>query len=59
MENKMKHFWHILLFYYRKGKNAVRTRKKLREVYMEIWLSFINTQKFEQLHRIKDTLFEK
>ncbi|KYN43832.1 hypothetical protein ALC56_01701 [Trachymyrmex septentrionalis] len=27
MESEKQHFWHILLFYYRKGKNAVQARK--------------------------------
>lgn len=33
METEKQHFRHILLFYYRKGKNAVHARKKLSEVY--------------------------
>ena len=32
MESDKQHFRHILLFYYRKGKNAVQTRKKLSEI---------------------------
>ncbi|GFX48630.1 histone-lysine N-methyltransferase SETMAR [Trichonephila clavipes] len=35
MESDKKHFRHILLFYYRKGKNAVQARKKLTNVYGE------------------------
>ncbi|GFX08716.1 histone-lysine N-methyltransferase SETMAR [Trichonephila clavipes] len=35
MESDKQHFRHILLFYYRKGKNAVQARKKLTEVYLE------------------------
>lgn len=35
MENQKQHFRHILLFYYRKGKNAVQARKKLCDVYEE------------------------
>ncbi|GFT25303.1 mariner Mos1 transposase [Trichonephila clavipes] len=35
MESDKQHFRHILLFYYRKGKNAVQTRKKLTDVYGE------------------------
>ncbi|GFT83159.1 histone-lysine N-methyltransferase SETMAR [Trichonephila clavipes] len=35
MENDKQHFQHILLFYYRKGKNAVQARKKLTDVYGE------------------------
>lgn len=35
MESEKQHFRHILLFYYRKGKNAVQARKKLSDVYGE------------------------
>ncbi|XP_078051534.1 histone-lysine N-methyltransferase SETMAR-like, partial [Augochlora pura] len=31
MENNMQHFRHILLFYYREGKNAIQARKKLTD----------------------------
>ncbi|GFW28276.1 mariner transposase [Trichonephila clavipes] len=35
MESNKQHFRHILLFYYRKDKNAVQARKKLTDVYGE------------------------
>ncbi|XP_047370408.1 histone-lysine N-methyltransferase SETMAR-like [Vespa velutina] len=35
MESNKQHFRHILLFYYRKGKNAVPARKNLSNVYGE------------------------
>ena len=35
MECKNEHFLHILLFYFRKGKNAAQAAKKLRDVYGE------------------------
>ncbi|GFY23755.1 mariner Mos1 transposase [Trichonephila clavipes] len=35
MERDKQHFRHILLFYYRKGKNAVQAGKKLTDVYGE------------------------
>ncbi|GFX83066.1 histone-lysine N-methyltransferase SETMAR [Trichonephila clavipes] len=35
MESDKQHFRHILLFYYRKGKNTVQPRKKLDDVYGE------------------------
>ncbi|GFU90751.1 histone-lysine N-methyltransferase SETMAR [Trichonephila clavipes] len=35
MESDKQHFRYILLFYYRKGKNAVQARKKLTDVYGE------------------------
>ena len=33
MECKNEHFRDILLFYFRKGKNAAQAAKKLRDVY--------------------------
>lgn len=36
MENQSEHFRHILLFYYRKSKNAVQAIKKLCAVYWDI-----------------------
>ena len=35
MESRNRHFHHIFLFYFRKGKNAVQAAKKLRDVYGE------------------------
>ncbi|GFX16005.1 histone-lysine N-methyltransferase SETMAR [Trichonephila clavipes] len=35
MGSDKRYFRHILLFYYRKGKNAVQARKKLTDVYGE------------------------
>ena len=35
MECENEHFRHILLFYFRKGKNAAKTAKKLHDVYGE------------------------
>ncbi|CAK9827579.1 Histone-lysine N-methyltransferase SETMAR [Anthophora retusa] len=35
MESEKQHFRHILILYYRKGKNAVQARKKLADVYGE------------------------
>ena len=29
MEEKMQHFWHILLYYFKKGKNAIKNTKKI------------------------------
>ena len=28
MEEKKQHFWHIMLSYFKKGKNATETQKK-------------------------------
>ena len=34
MEEK-QHFWHIMLYYFMKGKNATETHKKICAVYGE------------------------
>ena len=39
MEILDSHFRHILVYYFRKGKNAVKARKKLYDVYGEISLT--------------------
>lgn len=46
MESDKQHFRHILLFYYRKGKNAVQARKKLTDVYGEGVLTVRQCQRF-------------
>ena len=28
MEESMQHFWHIMLYYFKKGKNATEMQKK-------------------------------
>ena len=35
MEEKKQHFRHIMLYYFRKGKNATETQKKIYAVYGE------------------------
>ena len=35
MEEKKQHFWHIMLYYFKKGKNTTETHKKIRAVYGE------------------------
>ncbi|GFU77563.1 histone-lysine N-methyltransferase SETMAR [Trichonephila clavipes] len=44
MESEKQHFRHILLFYYRKGKNAVQARKKLADVCGEDALTICQCQ---------------
>ena len=31
----MQHFWHIILYYFKKGKNATEPQKKICTVYGE------------------------
>ena len=35
MEEKKQHFWHIMLYYFKKGKTATETHKKICAVYGE------------------------
>ena len=35
MEEKKQHFWHIMLYYFKKGKNTTATQKKICAVYGE------------------------
>ena len=35
MEEKKQHFWHIMLYYFQKGKNATEMQKKICAVYGE------------------------
>ena len=35
MEENMQHFWHIMPYYFKKGKNATETQKKICAVYGE------------------------
>ena len=35
MEEKKQDFWHIMLYYFKKGKNATETHKKICAVYGE------------------------
>ena len=41
MEEDIQHFWHIMLYYFKKGKSAIKMQKKKRILqYMEkvLWL---------------------
>ena len=33
MEGKQEHFWHIILYYFKKGKNTTEMPKKICAVY--------------------------
>ena len=35
MEEKKQHLWHTMLYYFKKGKNATETQKKISTVYGE------------------------
>ena len=35
MEHKMQHFWHLLCYYFKKGKNITETQKLIYTMYIE------------------------
>ena len=35
MEEDTQHFWHIVFYYFKKGKNATEMKQKIRAVYGE------------------------
>ena len=35
MEENMQHFWHIMFYYFKKGKNATSMQRKICGVYGE------------------------
>nr|XP_043067479.1 histone-lysine N-methyltransferase SETMAR-like [Drosophila bipectinata] len=53
-----EHYRHILLFYFRKGKNATQARKKLCDVYGEDALSERQCQRWFAKFREGDFSFE-
>ena len=40
------HFWHIMLYYFKKGKNATETQKRICAVYREGVLTDQTRQKW-------------
>ena len=48
MENQKEHYRHILLFYFRKGKNASQAHKKLCAVYGDEVLKEQHCQNFDK-----------
>ena len=45
MEENTQHFWHIMLYYFKKGKNAIEMQKKICTVFMEKLLRLIEHDK--------------
>ena len=35
MKENMQHFWHVMLYYFKKGKNTTDTQKEIYAVYRE------------------------
>ena len=38
MEENMQHFWHIMLYYFKKGKNTIEMQKK--KDWCSVWRRF-------------------
>ena len=67
MEENMQHFWHVILYYFKKGKNTteMQKNKKICAVFGEgagthqtcqKWLSKFHTGDFSLLHGQIDQL---
>ena len=56
MESDKQHFRHILLFYYRKGKNAVQARNNLSNMYGERVLTYASPRTESGNFNVEDIL---
>ena len=45
MEEDTQHFWHIMLYYFKKGKNSIKMQEKNSEVYREVAATYQTCQK--------------
>ena len=46
MKEDMQHFWHIMLYYFKKGKNATEIQEKICAVYREAAETDLTCQKW-------------
>ena len=58
MEEEKQHFWHIMLYYFKKGKNATETHKKIRALYGEGAVTDQTRQKWFEKFRAGDFLLD-
>ena len=58
MEGKKQHFWHIMLYYFKKGKNATKTQKKICAMYGEGAMTDRTYQKWFAKFRAGDFLLD-
>ena len=58
MEEKKQHFWHIMLYYFRKGKNATEMHRKICVVYGEGAVTDQMCQKWFATFRTGDFLLD-
>ena len=58
MEEKKQHFPHIMLYYFKKGKNATETQKKICTVYGEGAVTDRTCQKWFAKFRAGDFLLD-
>ena len=54
MEENMQHFWHIVLYYFNKGKNTTETHKKICAAYGEGAVTYRMCQKQFEKFRARD-----
>ena len=52
----MQHFWHIMIYYFKKGKNATEMQKKICAVYGEDAVTDQTCQKWSVKFRAGDFL---
>ena len=50
MEENIQHFWHTILYYFKKGKNATEMQKEIWAVYGEGAVADRMCQKFAKFH---------
>ena len=58
MEEKKQHFQHIMLYYFKRGKNAPETQKNICAVYGEGAVSDRTCQKWFEKFRARDFLLD-
>ena len=58
MEENMQHFWHSILYYFKKGKNATKTQKKICTLYGEGAMTERMCQKWFVKFRAGDFLLD-
>ena len=58
MEEKKQHFWHIMLYYFKKGKNTTETQKEIYAVYGDGAVTDQTCQKWFVRFRAGDFLLD-
>ena len=58
MEENKQYFWHIMLYYFKKGKNTIETQKKICAVYGEGAVTDRMCQKWFAKFHARDLLLD-